>query len=223
MKTLYSLSLSVAFLALTAVSFAAEADAKRKEPPSPMPTAGTRCSTARIFEGWKKSDDNPDTFKVVDGEIVVHGKVCHLYYDGPVNDAKVQELRMEVRRAHQAERELGHVLSHQVAEGRLSEAQASKCQVEQLAHAIRSAPAACIRLHDIMNDSPAKDDEWFTQTVIVNGRQITVKVNDKVVNEYTWTRRRNAKEASKRISSAPAPSPCKATIRAAKSTTRTSR
>ena len=37
-----------------------------------------------------------------------------------------------------------------------------------------------------MNDSPAKDDEWFTQTVIVNGRHITVKVNDKVVNEYTW-------------------------------------
>ena len=25
---------------------------------------------------------------MVDGEIVVHGKVCHLYYDGPVNDAK---------------------------------------------------------------------------------------------------------------------------------------
>ena len=37
-----------------------------------------------------------------------------------------------------------------------------------------------------MNDSPAKDNEWFTQTVIVNGDHITVKVNDKVVNEFTW-------------------------------------
>jgi hypothetical protein len=42
------------------------------------------------------------------------------------------------------------------------------------------------RIKDIMHDSPAKDNEWFTQHVIVNGRQITVKVNDEVVNQYTW-------------------------------------
>jgi hypothetical protein len=37
-----------------------------------------------------------------------------------------------------------------------------------------------------MNDSPAKDNEWFTQEVIVNGDQITVKIDGKVVNEFTW-------------------------------------
>ena len=37
-----------------------------------------------------------------------------------------------------------------------------------------------------MNDSPVKDNEWFTQEVIVDGNQITVKENGKVVNEYTW-------------------------------------
>jgi hypothetical protein len=42
------------------------------------------------------------------------------------------------------------------------------------------------KLKDIMNDSPAKDNEWFTQHVIVKGRCITVKVNGKVVNEYKW-------------------------------------
>src|SRR5207237_5861692 len=41
------------------------------------------------------------------------------------------------------------------------------------------------RLKDIMRKSPAKDDEWFTQTVIVNGYHIIVKINDKVVNDYT--------------------------------------
>jgi hypothetical protein len=36
-----------------------------------------------------------------------------------------------------------------------------------------------------MDVSPAKDDEWFTQHVIVNGRHIIVKVNDEVVNDHT--------------------------------------
>jgi hypothetical protein len=41
------------------------------------------------------------------------------------------------------------------------------------------------RLKNVMNDSPAKDNEWFTQEVIVQGNHVTVKVNGKVVNEYT--------------------------------------
>jgi hypothetical protein len=35
-----------------------------------------------------------------------------------------------------------------------------------------------------MNDSPAMDNEWFTQHVIVKGRHIVVKINDKVVNDH---------------------------------------
>jgi hypothetical protein len=41
------------------------------------------------------------------------------------------------------------------------------------------------RIKDVMNDAPAKDNEWFTQHVIVEGDKVTVKVNDKVVNEWT--------------------------------------
>src|SRR5690606_9866342 len=40
------------------------------------------------------------------------------------------------------------------------------------------------RIQDIMNDAPAKDDEWFTQTVKVKDGHVTVKVNGKVVNEW---------------------------------------
>jgi hypothetical protein len=31
----------------------------------------------------------------------------------------------------------------------------------------------------------AKDNEWFTQHIIVQGKRIVVKVNDKVVVDYT--------------------------------------
>ena len=43
------------------------------------------------------------------------------------------------------------------------------------------------RVKDIMNDSPAKDNEWFTQHVTVQGRKVTVKINGKVVNEFNQT------------------------------------
>ncbi len=30
-----------------------------------------------------------------------------------------------------------------------------------------------------------KDNEWYTESVTVQGKKITVKINDKVINEYT--------------------------------------
>jgi hypothetical protein len=39
-------------------------------------------------------------------------------------------------------------------------------------------------INDVRN-SAAKDNEWFTQHIIVDGRQITVMVNGKVVMQYT--------------------------------------
>ncbi|RPI00914.1 MAG: DUF1080 domain-containing protein, partial [Calditrichaeota bacterium] len=35
-----------------------------------------------------------------------------------------------------------------------------------------------------VRDSSAKDDEWFTETIAVQGKQITVRVNDKIVVQY---------------------------------------
>ena len=75
-------------LAVASVSFAAEADSKKNGAPKPDADGWYTLFNGKDFEGWKKSDDNPDTFNVVDGEIVVRGKVCHLFYDGPVNDGK---------------------------------------------------------------------------------------------------------------------------------------
>jgi hypothetical protein len=38
---------------------------------------------------------------------------------------------------------------------------------------------------DVMNDSPAKDGEWFTQQVTVEGKHVVVRVNGKVTTDYT--------------------------------------
>ena len=38
---------------------------------------------------------------------------------------------------------------------------------------------------NVMNVSPAQDGKWWTQHIIVQGHRIIVKVDDKVINDYT--------------------------------------
>ncbi len=40
-------------------------------------------------------------------------------------------------------------------------------------------------IKDVLNDSPAKDNEWFTQEVTVDGKHVVVKVNGEVTCDYT--------------------------------------
>ncbi len=42
-------------------------------------------------------------------------------------------------------------------------------------------------LYDVANlgNTPAKDNEWWTQDIIVQGGKVTVKINDVLVLEYT--------------------------------------
>ena len=76
---------------------------------------------------------------------------------------------------------------------------------------------------DVLDDSPAKDDEWFTENIIVKGDTITVKVNDKQVGDWTqpadWT---GGREGPGRKITGQARSRFRRTIRRARSTTRTS-
>lgn len=184
MKTFYTFGLTVAFLAVVTVSFAAEAEAKKTDAPKPDSDGWYTLFNGKDFEGWKKSDDNPDTFNVVDGEIVVRGKVCHLYYDGPVNDGKFKNFEWKCDVLTKPNANSGmyfHTKWQKVGFPKTG----IEVQVNN-SHTDRIRTGSLYKLHDIMNDSPAKDDEWFTQTVIVDGPKITVKVNDKIVNEYTW-------------------------------------
>jgi hypothetical protein len=36
-----------------------------------------------------------------------------------------------------------------------------------------------------VKEIPAKDNEWFTQHITVQGKKVTIRVNDKILVEYT--------------------------------------
>ena len=52
-------------------------------------------------------------------------------------------------------------------------------------HTDRIRTGSLYHVTDILDQSPAKDDEWFTEHIIVQGDTITVKVNDKQVVRWT--------------------------------------
>jgi 3-keto-disaccharide hydrolase len=136
------------------------------------------------LDGWKLSKDNPDTFKIVDGQIVAKGKVCHLYYAGKVNDANFKNFQWKCEVMTKPNSNSG-MYFHTKYQDSGFPTTGIECQVNN-SHGDPRRTGSLYRLKDVMNDSPAKDNEWFTQEVIVKGPHITVKVNDKTVNEFDW-------------------------------------
>src|SRR5207244_8806320 len=52
-------------------------------------------------------------------------------------------------------------------------------------HTDRVRTGSLYHVADVLAESPAKDDEWFTEHIIVRGDTITVRVNDKQLVQWT--------------------------------------
>ena len=58
-----------------------------------------------------------------------------------------------------------------------------ECQIDN-SHKDPRRTGSLYQLKDIMNDSPAKDNEWFTQEVIVRGNHIVILVNGRKTVDF---------------------------------------
>jgi hypothetical protein len=179
MSNLHCFVLSFVVLAATSVVSPARAD----DAPLPDAEGWYDLFNGKDLSDWKVSEDNPGTFQVVDGAIVVHGPQAHLYYVGPVNDAHFKNFEWKCEILTKPKANSG-MYFHTKYQPDGWPTHGLETQVNNT-HPDPRKTASLYKANDIMNDSPAKDDEWFTQHVIVNGRHIVVKINDKVVNDHT--------------------------------------
>jgi hypothetical protein len=173
----WMLTLVVLFLGAIPAAAASEADA-----PQPDEDGWYSIFNGKDLTGWKKAEENQDTIKVVDGEIVIKGERCHLFYDGPVNDANFKNFEWKCEVLTKPHANSG-MYFHTKYQRRGFPRTGIEVQVNN-SHSDPIRTGSLYGAKNIMNDSPAKDNEWFTQHVIVEGRKVTVKVNDKVVNEF---------------------------------------
>jgi Domain of Unknown Function (DUF1080) len=139
-----------------------------------------------LFDGktltdWKPSE-NPETFTVADGAIVVHGSRSHLYYVGPVANHVFKNFEWKADVMTTPGSNSGMYFHTEFQEGGWPQ-KGYEVQVNN-SHTDWRRTGGLYGIVDV-KEPPAKDNEWFTQHIIVNGKHVTIKVNGVVTVEYT--------------------------------------
>jgi hypothetical protein len=139
--------------------------------------------------GWKIGGP-AESFTVLDGAIVASGPASHAYYDGPFRNHRFRnfELKIDIMARPGANggvyilTEFEQVGGNERASGRFP-SKGFEVQVFNSTGGPRTG--SLYHVVDILDQSPAKDDEWFTQTIIVKGNTIVVKIDDQQVVNWT--------------------------------------
>jgi hypothetical protein len=141
--------------------------------PSPEP-GFTSLFNGKDFSGWRIA--NPDAFKIQDGAIVANGTPGHAYYDGPVGNHAFRnfELKVDVMTKPNANGGIFIMTEYQ------DTGWPAKGFEVQVNNTYARDPIRTGSLYQIVNvaDAPAKDDEWFTQHITVQGDMIMVQVGN---------------------------------------------
>ncbi|MDB5174256.1 MAG: hypothetical protein JWO87_3275 [Phycisphaerales bacterium] len=156
--------------------------APKGEAPKPDKDGFYSLFDGKSLDGWKVGQ-NPQTFKVEDGHIVVNGKgPSHLFYDGPVHDHDFKNfhIRLELMTFPHAN---SGVYFHTKYQEEGWPDQGFEAQVNAT-HGDTIKTGSLYHIKDL-KDPHHKDNEWFVYEIIVKGSHVVVKVNGDTVNEWT--------------------------------------
>ena len=135
----------------------------------------------KSLDGWKASEE-PGTFAVQNGDIIVYGKRSHLFYDGPVNnhDFKNFELKADVMTRKGSN---SGVYFHTAWQETGFPDKGFEVQVNNT----HKDPKKTAGLYNILDNftAPAEDDQWFTLSIKVEGKHVITSVDGKVITDYT--------------------------------------
>lgn len=131
------------------------------------------------MKGWKASE-NKDSWKVEDGMLKCDGPRSHLFYVGEKKPFKNFEFKCDVKTTKGSN---AGIYFHTKYQENGWPKYGYECQV----NATHTDPKRSSSLYGEVNvgDPPIKDDEWYTQHIIVKDRHIILKINDKVMVDYT--------------------------------------
>ena len=135
----------------------------------------------KSLEGWK-ANENPQTFSVKDGVLVVKGDRSHLFYNGSVQNHEFKnfEFKAEVMTKEKAN---SGIFIHTGFQESGWPSKGYEIQVNNT-HGDPKKTAGIYGVKDNA-EAPAKDNEWFTIHVKVEGKRIITKVNDKQIIDFT--------------------------------------
>ncbi len=133
------------------------------------------------LDNWKVGK-NAATFSVDSGMIIVHGNTAHLFYDGPVLDHSFKDFELKVELMTYPGANSG-IYFHTVFQDGGWPAKGYEVQVNN-SHTDWRRTGSLYGIDDV-REVYVKDYEWYTEYIKVQGKHVTIKVNDKVVVDYT--------------------------------------
>jgi len=166
----------IALLAICSCSFASDRPAADKE------EGFVSLFDGKTLDGWK-ANEKPEAFAVEDGCIVCTSGFAHLFYTGDVNkhDFKNFELRAEFKFIPGSN---SGIFFHTANEGKGLVKKGYECQICSDGHKDPRKTGSLYAIEDV-KESAAKDNEWSTYTIRVEGKHIVLTVNGKVTVDYT--------------------------------------
>ena len=139
-----------------------------------------RLFDGKTLGGWRASD-NPSTFRVENGTIVVDGPRAHLYYVGPVMNHNFKNFEFKADVMTMPGSNSGMYIHTQYIESGWP-SRGYEVQVNNT-HPDPRKTGSLYAIKDV-HEAAARDKEWFTQHIIVKGKRIIVKVNGKTLVDY---------------------------------------
>ena len=143
----------------------------------------------KSLNGWKVGE-HKNTFKVVDGQIVVHGERAQLIYEGAAHNADFKnfELSLEAMTRPGA---ASSICFHAVHDHRRLLEEGFKVQVansglgpDKNGIVDRAKTGSLHSLRNVYKQL-VQDNEWFRINILVRGKQVQVRVNGMLVVDYT--------------------------------------
>jgi len=136
---------------------------------------------SKTLNGWKASE-NKNTFSVRDGMIVAAGPRSHLFYVGPIQNANFKNFELKAEVMTKPVSNSG-IYFHTEYQETGWPSKGYEAQVNNT-HTDWRKTGSLYAVKDV-NESLAKDNEWFTEHIIVRDKRIIIKVNGKTMVDWT--------------------------------------
>jgi Domain of Unknown Function (DUF1080) len=135
----------------------------------------------KSLNGWRASDE-PGTFSVKDGAVVVKGPRSHLFYVGPIGGASFTDFELELKVKTFPNANSG-VYFHTEWQEKGWPGKGYEVQVNN-SHTDTSRTAGLWGVSDF-RDVVVPDGQWFTLAIKVEGKRVVTRIDGKVIVDYT--------------------------------------
>jgi hypothetical protein len=140
-----------------------------------------KITDGKSMKGWK-ANENTDSWTMEDGAFKAQGPRSHLFFVGDKKPFVNFELKVDVM-THKGSN--GGIYFHTKYQADGWPKFGYESQVNNT-HGDPRKTGSLYAVDDVDKDhNPAKDNKWWTQHIIVKGRNIVIKVDGKTVVDYT--------------------------------------